>query len=59
MDNRENFVSHVLYCNVCKKDGSIVNPNPDDYCDGGYKLLIEMINDMQEMIKSFTENLKK
>jgi len=48
-----NFASHVMECNICKKEGSIVDPNPKDYCEAGYKLLLETIANMQDMIKSF------
>jgi len=53
-DMDENFASHVMHCDICKKEGTIVNPNPDDYCNDGYKLLVEFIAAMQTMIDSFT-----
>jgi hypothetical protein len=57
MKVKENFASHVLHCDICKKEGSVVDPNPNDYCKKGYKLLLKEIDNMQEMIKSFTKNL--
>ena len=57
MKVEENFASHVLHCDICKKEGSIIDPNPNDYCNDGYILLIEEIKNMQEMIKLFTQHL--
>jgi hypothetical protein len=51
----KNFASHVMNCQICKREGTIVNPNPEDYCNEGYKLLLEMIDDMQQMVKEFTD----
>jgi len=53
--DKENFAAHTMHCDICKKEGTIVDPDPNDYCDDGYKLLMEMISDMQEMIKQFSD----
>jgi len=55
---KSNFASHVMECNICKKEGSIVDPDPKDYCEVGYALLLETISNMQDMIKLFTEYTK-
>ena len=38
------ILKHILDCDKCPREGSIVNPNKDKYCDVGYDLLLKYIS---------------
>ena len=37
------LLNHILDCDKCPREGSIVNPNKDEYCDVGYALLLDLM----------------
>ena len=45
------FLEHQQSCEKCPDSGSIVDPDPDDYCEEGFELLKNMIEQMQNMTK--------
>ena len=40
-DAFSNFAEHILNCDICKKGGRFVDPDPNDFCEKGYKLVLK------------------